>query len=154
VLRLTGVEEVETAVGADLGWTEWFEIDQGRVDSFAHATRDDEWIHVDVARASADPLLGGTIVHGFLTLGMLGFFIAQLIEIQGFAMGVNYGVDRVRFPARVATGESVRCHASISECEQITNGIRLRLQCTVEVSGSTKPCCVATVIAHYYDGIE
>jgi acyl dehydratase len=151
MLRLTGAQAVQNAVGADLGWTDWFEVDQSRVDSFAYATRDDEWIHVDVDRASAAPILGGTIVHGFLTLGMLGFFTPLLLDIRGFAIGYNYGVDHVRFPSPVRTGSQVRCGGRIAACETLSDGVRLSVQYTVETKDGGKPCCVATLIARFYN---
>jgi acyl dehydratase len=133
------------AVGADLGTTEWLEVDQQRIDAFAVATGDEQWIHVDPVRAAAGPF-GGTIAHGYLTLSFLAQFTAQLLEVHDVAMAINYGLDRVRFLQPVRSGSRVRASGSVTSAEAVGLGVRVGVKITVEIDGESKPALVADTI--------
>ncbi|QNE47101.1 MaoC family dehydratase [Glaciihabitans sp. INWT7] len=134
-----------TAVGAELGTTEWLEIDQHRIDGFAAATGDEQWIHVDPQRAAAGPF-GGTIAHGYLSLSLLAPFTAQLLEVGSVAMAINYGLDRVRFLQPVRSGSRLRARGSITSAEAVGLGVRVGVKMTVEIDGESKPALVADTI--------
>lgn len=134
--------ELPGLVGEPLGATDWIEIDQSRVDAFAENTEDRQWIHVDPARAATSPF-GGPIAHGFLSLSLLSHFLEQLLEVRGSEMLVNYGLDRVRFPAPVPVGSRLRGVGSIAAVTEVPGGHQLVLDITVEIEGATKPACVA-----------
>jgi acyl dehydratase len=142
-LDLTGQE------GTVLGPTEWLAIDQERVDGFARVTGDDQWIHVDVERASAGPF-GGTIAHGYLTLSLVNYFLPQLIEVRRVSMGVNVGSDRLRFLAPVRVGARIRGTGEIVKVEEVKGGIQSVVRVTVEIEGSDKPACTIDTISRYY----
>lgn len=142
---LSGLEEVERAVGAELGVGSWRRISQATVDAFADVTGDRQWIHVDVERAAAGPY-GGTIAHGYLTLSLLPALLTDAYELSGFAMKVNYGLDRVRFPAPVPVGSRVRARASLVSYEATPRGARIVIRATVEVEGREAPACVADTV--------
>jgi acyl dehydratase len=137
------------AVGTDLGHTDWLEITQDRVDRFADATGDHQWIHVDPARAAAESPYGGTIAHGYLTLALTNLFLPQLIEVHGISMGVNYGAAKLRFPAPVPVGSKVRGHGAITEAEEVSGGVQTTIVITVEVDGGTKPACVVESLSRW-----
>ena len=134
------------AVGHDLGTTDWFEIDQERINAFAIATGDEQWIHVDPERAAAGPF-GGTIAHGYLTLSLVPFFTAQLFEVRDVQMAINYGLDRVRFLQPVRSGSRIRASGSISSAEVAGRGVRVDVKITIEIDGEAKPALVAETIA-------
>ncbi len=134
------------AVGHDLGATHWFEIDQERINAFAIATGDEQWIHVDPERAAAGPF-GGTIAHGYLTLSLVPFFTAQLFDVRDVQMAINYGLDRVRFLQPVRSGSRVRASGSISSAEVAGRGVRIGVKITIEIDGEAKPALVADTIA-------
>jgi acyl dehydratase len=142
-------DELKAAVGEQLGYTGWLEVDQKRIDLFAEATGDHQWIHVDPERAKAGPF-GTTIAHGYLTLSLLPLFGPQLIGVEGVRMGVNYGTNKVRFPAPVPVGSRLRATARIANVEDVTGGVQLTLAFTVEREGGEKPVCVAESVARYY----
>ncbi len=133
------------AVGTDLGSTDWLQIDQERIDSFAVATGDEQWIHVDPDRAATGEF-GGTIAHGYLTLSLLAPFTAQLLNVDDVRMAINYGLDRVRFVQPVRSGSRVRASGSISSAESTGHGVRVGVKMTVEVDGESKPALVADTI--------
>ncbi|MBO9723857.1 MAG: MaoC family dehydratase [Novosphingobium sp.] len=137
------------AEGTQLGPTDWFAVDQDRVDRFAEVTGDDQWIHVDVERAKAGPF-GGTIVHGYLTLSLVNMFLPQMIEVRGFSAGVNVGMDRTRFLAPVLVGSRLRARGEIVAAEEIKGAIQSTVRVTVEVEGSDKPALVIDTISRYY----
>ncbi|MFC7219347.1 MaoC family dehydratase [Streptomyces polyrhachis] len=145
----TSAEELKAAVGEQLGWTDWVEIDQKRVDLFAEATGDHQWIHVDPERAAAGPF-GTTIAHGYLTLSLLPLFGPQLLAVEGARMGVNYGTNKVRFPAPVPVGSRLRATARISEAAEVPGGVQLAVAFTVEREGGEKPVCVAESVSRFY----
>ncbi|MFF4898815.1 MaoC family dehydratase [Streptomyces sp. NPDC001068] len=145
----TSPDELRTAVGEQLGHTDWVEIDQKRIDLFAEATGDHQWIHVDPERAAAGPF-GTTIAHGYLTLSLLPLFGPQLIEVEGVKMGVNYGTEKVRFPAPVPVGSRLRATATITGVTDVTGGVQVNVAFTVEREGGDKPVCVAESVSRYY----
>jgi acyl dehydratase len=138
------------AVGSALGASDWMTVTQERVNLFADATDDHQWIHVDPERAKSGPF-GAAIAHGYLTLSLVNKFLPQLLEVRGIAMGVNYGVDRVRFPAPVKVGARVRGTGELLEAEPQKDGsIQAKVRVTVEIEGGGKPACVAETISRYY----
>ncbi|MFJ5839332.1 MaoC family dehydratase [Streptomyces shenzhenensis] len=145
----TSPDELKAAVGEQLGYTDWLEVDQKRIDLFADATGDHQWIHVDPEKAAAGPF-GTTIAHGYLTLSLLPLFGPQLLRVEGATMGVNYGTDRVRFPAPVPVGSRLRATARITGAEDVTGGVQLTVAFTVEREGGDKPVCVAESVSRYY----
>ncbi|MEW2385918.1 MaoC family dehydratase [Micromonospora sp. NPDC047707] len=147
---ITGADGVRALVGTALGQSGWELITQDRVNRFADATGDNQWIHVDVARATRDSAFGGPIAHGYLTLSLIPLLLPQIVEIRGFTMGVNYGCEKVRFPAPVLVGSRVRATAVIDEVTDVTGGIQMRITATIEIEGNPKPACVATVLLRRY----
>src|SRR5438270_10247091 len=147
---LDGVDALQKATGTHLGYSDWLEITQDRIDGFADATGDHQWIHVDPVRAKDGPY-GTTIAHGYLTLALTNLFLPQVVEVQGFGMGINYGVDKVRFPAPVPVGSRVRGGVDLVSVEDIKGGVQTMMRITVEVEGSTKPACVVEAISRYLD---
>jgi acyl dehydratase len=147
---VNGLAELTALAGTDLGRTGWVEVTQPRVDMFADATDDHQWIHVDAARAAAGPF-GGTIAHGFLTLSMVIPLFSELLEVQGVSMGINYGLNRVRFPAPVPVGSKIRLAATLASAEPAgDNAVQVTANFTMEIDGGTKPACVAQGIYRYY----
>jgi len=126
----------------------WLTVDQARIDAFADATEDHQWIHVDPARAAAGPF-GTTIAHGFLTLSLLPLLASSLVEVGGAAMAMNYGLDRVRFLAPVAAGSRVRATTELTGAETVASGVRLASTVTVEIEGGQRPALVAQALALY-----
>lgn len=145
-----GVEGVQSLVGQHLGYSDWVEITQEQVNRFADATGDHQWIHVDPERAAKESPFGGPIAHGFLTLSLLPMLVPQIVEITGFAMGVNYGTDKVRFPAPVPVGSRVRAGATLDSATPIDGGVAMVVTATIEVEGADKPSLVATTISRRY----
>jgi len=137
------------AEGESLGTTDWVEVTQSAVNLFADATGDHQWIHVDPERAASGPF-GGTIAHGLFTLSLLPVFLHQLYEVEGISMAVNYGLDKVRFPAPVPVGSRVRATSRIDAVEKLENAAQGTLTTTIEVEGSERPACVVTSIVRYY----
>jgi acyl dehydratase len=146
---VTDIAGLKGQVGEHLGYTEWREIDQDRVNLFADATDDHQWIHVDPERSASGPF-GGTIAHGYLTLSLAAPLMSELIEVQGVSMGINYGLDRVRFPAPVPVGSRIRAGGEIAEVTDVPGGVQAKLVVTFEVEGGEKPACVAEVLVRYY----
>jgi acyl dehydratase len=141
---------VLAAVGMRLGPGPWTPITQDRIDKFADATDDHQWIHVDPARAKAGPF-GATIAHGYLTLSLMSKFLPQLVEIRGLKMGVNYGTDKVRFPSAVRAGARIRPSGEVVAAERTKDGgVQAVIRVTVEIEGEAKPACVADTISRYY----
>jgi acyl dehydratase len=152
VTTTTTMAEVSGLVGRELGTSEWFEVTQDRVDTFADATGDHQWIHVDVERAEAESPFGGPIAHGYLTLSLLVPLFAQVLVVTDTAMAVNYGLNKVRFPSPVPVGSRVRLTATLKDVEQVTGGLQLTLSAVVEREGSEKPACIAEPVYRYYGG--
>jgi len=124
-------------------------MDQSRIDTFADATEDHQWIHVDPQRAAAGPF-GTTVAHGFLTLSLVPYFAGQLRRIEGARMGINYGLDKVRFPAPVPAGARIRARSTLISCEPAGDAAHLVTRVTIEVEGGAKPACVADVVTRLY----
>jgi acyl dehydratase len=148
---LSGLDGLRAAEGRELGVTEWREITQADVDAFAAATGDHQWIHVDPERAAASPL-GGTIAHGLLTLSLAPAMTSSLLSFEGFAFALNYGYDRVRFPAPLPVGARVRMRATLASVKDIPGGAQITIVQTFEVEGGEKPVCVAESLARVYVG--
>jgi acyl dehydratase len=138
------------AVGKSLGSSEWLTIEQSRIDQFAEATGDHQWIHVDPERAKSGPF-GATIAHGYLTLSLVNAFLPEIVEVRGISMGVNYGADRLRFPAPVPVGSRVRGTGELVEAERTQDGgVQAKVRVTVEIDGGARPACVVDTISRYY----
>ncbi|RSO49109.1 dehydratase [Streptomyces sp. WAC 06725] len=142
------LDELRNAVGEDLGTSGWLEIDQKRIDLFADATGDHQWIHVDPERAAAGPF-GATIAHGYLTLALLPALVPQLLRVDNVKMGINYGVNKVRFPAPVPVGSRLRATARIADVTEVPGGVQLATAVTVEREGGDKPVCVAETLSRF-----
>ena len=144
-----GLDELRALAGTDLGHSAWMEITQGRVDTFADATDDHQWIHVDAEKAAAGPF-GQTIAHGYLTLALVIPLYGQLLEVRGISMGINYGLNKVRFPAPVPVGSKIRLAGRLAAVEDAGSGVQVTVDMTVEIDGGTKPACVAQAIYRYF----
>lgn len=139
--------ELKESVGKQLGVSEWLEIDQARIDTFADATGDHQWIHVDPERAK-DGAFGSTIAHGYLTLSLVNKFLPEIIDVRGISMGVNYGSDRLRFPAPVPVGARIRGSAELIKVEDVKgNAVQSTVRVTVEIEGSDRPACIIDTIS-------
>ena len=145
-----GIEGVQGLVGRHLGHSDWVEITQEQVQQFADATGDHQWIHVDVERAKAESPFGGPIAHGYLTLSLLVPLFAQVLVVTDTAMGVNYGLNKVRFPSPVPVGSRVRLTATLKDVEQVAGGLQLTFSAVIEREGSEKPACIAEPVYRYY----
>jgi acyl dehydratase len=143
-----GVEELRAAVGEDLGTSSWITVDQKRIDLFADATDDHQWIHVDPERAATGPF-GRTVAHGFLTVALLPAFGWDTFTVEGVSMTVNYGMNKVRFPAPVPVGSRVRGHSKLLDVTDVNGGVAATIGGTVEIEDSPKPACVAEVVLRY-----
>jgi acyl dehydratase len=141
-------DAVKAAVGTHLGYTDWMVVDQDRINRFADATGDHQWIHVDEEQAKAGPF-GATIAHGYLTLALTNLFLPQLITVEELSMGINYGVNKVRFPQPVRAGSRIRAGAEIAEAEEVAGGVQVIIRMTVELEGSDKPACVVDNVTRY-----
>jgi acyl dehydratase len=149
-ITVDGVEGIKSLVGRDLGKSDWIEITQEKVNTFADATGDHQWIHVDPERAKKESPFGGPIAHGYLTLSLTPLFLPQLMNFTGFSMGVNYGTEKVRFPSPVPVGSKLRAGAVVDEVTEIKGGVQMQVTLTFEVEGGTKPACVATIVVRQY----
>jgi acyl dehydratase len=148
----TTMAEVASLKGRELGSSDWHQITQEHVQLFAEATADHQWIHVDVERAKAESPFGGPIAHGYLTLSLLAVLSAQVLVVTDTVMGVNYGLNRVRFPAPVPVGSKVRLTASLKDVEEVAGGLQLTLSAVIEREGGDKPVCIAEPVYRYYGG--
>jgi acyl dehydratase len=142
----TTFEELSDAVGQELGASDWLEVTQERVDAFADATGDHQWIHVDVERAASGPF-GGTIAHGYLTLSLIPQLTPQIFVLDTPGAKLNYGVNKVRFPSPVPVGSRIRATATIAEVTDVPAGKQLVTRYTIETEGQDKPACVAETVA-------
>jgi acyl dehydratase len=148
---ITGIEELKQAEGETLGTSDWHEVTQDAIDSFAEVTGDHQWIHTDPRRA-ADTPFGGTIAHGYYTLALAPMLSEQILSLQGFAFGVNYGLNRVRFPSPLPVGGRVRLTARLASLEEAPGGAQMTLELTFEREGGDDPVCVAESLARLYVG--
>jgi acyl dehydratase len=149
ITTFDGIDQVRAAAGAHLGYSGYTEVTQERVDQFANATGDHQWIHVDVERARAESPFGGPIVHGYLTLAISNELLPQILEVRGVSLGVNYGVDRIRFPAPVPVGSRLRAGAELVDVSDVKGGIQTLVRITLEVEGGTKPVCIIDSLSRY-----
>jgi acyl dehydratase len=146
---ITGLDELRDAEGDDLGTSDWHEVTQDDVDKFADVTGDHQWIHVDPERARDTPF-GGTIAHGYYTLSLGPSLGEQIFALDGFAFAVNYGLNRVRFPAALPVGSRVRMHAKLAQVEDVPGGAQITTELTFELEDGDKPVCVAETLARVY----
>ena len=144
-----GIDEVRAAAGRHLGYSSWLDVDQERVNLFAEATGDHQWIHVDVERATAESPFGGPIAHGYLTLALTNLFLPEVVEVRNISLGVNRGTGRIRFPAPVPVGSRLRGGVELVSVDDIAGGIDTTMLITVEREGSDKPVCVVESLSRY-----
>jgi acyl dehydratase len=143
------IEAFQAMVGQHLGYSEYLTVTQEQVNLFADATGDHQWIHLDPERAKAGPF-GGPIAHGYLTLSLVTVLLAEIVQVRGVSMGVNYGANKVRFPAPVPVGSMIRAGASVATIDEVSGGIQVALDVTIEVKDAAKPSCVAQIVFRYY----
>lgn len=141
--------ELDAQSGKNLGATQWMTIEQDRIDGFADATDDHQWIHIDVEKAKDGPF-GATIAHGYLTLALVNKFLPDLITVTETSMGVNYGCEKVRFPSPVTSGARIRGAGNVISVEDVSNGKQVVVRVTVEIEGSDRPACVVDTISRFY----
>ena len=144
-----GIEAFKDLVGQHLGYSDWHVVDQAQVNLFADATGDHQWIHVDPEAAKNGPF-GGPNAHGYLTLSLAPVFLGEVVQVEGISMGVNYGCNKVRFPSPVKVGSKLRLGVAVAEVEDVTGGVQVVLDLTLETEGAAKPSCVAQVVYRYY----
>lgn len=144
-----GLDDLRAAVGTQIGSGDWMTVDQERIDTFADATGDHQWIHIDPERAQDGPF-GTTIAHGFLTLSLLSVLVKDVYSVEGVKMGVNYGLNKVRFTSPVAVGSKVRANVELVEVSDVTGGAQLTTKVTVEIEGSERPALVAEWLTRQY----
>jgi acyl dehydratase len=144
------LDELKARAGSHLGYSNWHTVTQEEINLFADATNDHQWIHVDPERAKAGPF-GTTIAHGYFTLSLAPGLLNEILVVDGPRFAVNYGLNRVRFPAPVPIGSKVRCGASLETVDDIEGGCQVTLQLTFEVQGAAKPSCVAEIVFRYYN---
>ena len=141
--------DLKSAEGQHLGYSDWLEIDQARIDKFADATGDHQWIHVDPERAKKGPF-GACIAHGYLTQSLVNMFLPQIVVVKEISMGVNYGADRLRFPAPVPVGSRIRAGGELMKVEDVKGGVQTTVRVTVEIEGGDRPGCVIDTISRFY----
>lgn len=141
--------ELLQAEGKQLGTSDWLTVDQDRINLFADATGDHQWIHVDPEKAKTGPF-GATIAHGYLSLSLVNLFLPQIVDVQGISMGVNYGCDKVRFPSPAKVGSRLRGVGELVKAEEVKGGIQAVIRVTVEIEGSDRPACVVDTISRYF----
>ncbi len=141
-------DDLLPAIGQDLGASEWIEIDQARINLFADATGDHQWIHVDPEQAAGGPF-GATIAHGYLTLALTNQFLPEIVRVDGISMGINYGVNKVRFPQPVVVGSRVRASAVLTSADEIDGGVQAVITIVVEIEGAQKPACIVESVSRF-----
>jgi len=144
-----GLDELRAAKGTHLGVSDWFTVDQEQINTFADATHDHQWIHVDTERAASGPF-GKTIAHGFLTLSLLPVMVKQVFTVEGTRMGINYGLNKVRFTAPVPVGSRVRANVELVDVTDVSGGVQLTTKVTVELEGSERPALIAEWLTRQY----
>ena len=142
-------EELRVAPGREAGPTDWITVEQSRIDAFAAATDDHQWFHVDPVRAAAGPF-GSTIAHGYLTLSLVNLFLPDLVRVENAKMGVNYGTEKVRFPAAVKVDARIRGRAQVLEATDVPGGVQIVVRVAIEIEGGDRPACVADTISRFY----
>ena len=146
---IDGIDGLKSSVGQHLGHSDWHEVTQEQVNQFADATGDHQWIHVDPERAKDGPF-GRTIAHGYLTISLAPLFMKDILQVKGMAMGLNYGINKLRFPSPVPVGSKLRAGAQVASVEDVTGGVQVTLDLTFEIDGQEKPACVAQCVYRYY----
>ncbi len=149
-ITINSLDELKQWVGKEVAVSNWLQVDQDRIDRFADATGDHQWIHVDPARAKAESPFGATIAHGYLTLSLIPHMMMETLAIEGGRMSINYGVNRVRFASPVRSGDRIRTRFTLAALEDIPGGVQLTWHALVEIEGQHKPACVAEMIARRY----
>ena len=147
---IKGIEELKQLAGQELGSGDWHEVTQEQINQFAEATGDHQWIHTDVERAKKGPF-GGPIAHGYFTLPIIPVLLRDVMSVEGMRMGINYGLNKLRFPAPVPIGSKIRANVKCASVEEVSGGLQGTFDVTVEVDGQDKPGCVAQVIYRYYN---
>ena len=147
--KIDGISGLKAKVGDHFGYSDWHEVTQEQVNLFADATGDHQWIHVDVERAKAGPF-GGPIAHGYLTLSLTPLVLDEIVKVSGVSMGINYGLNKLRFPSPVPVGSKVRAGAVLASCEDVSGGVQVTWNLTYEVEGGSKPVCVAEILFRYH----
>jgi acyl dehydratase len=150
-VTLNGRQELEAKVGQEVATSDWLEITQDKVDAFADATGDHQWIHVDPERAAKSPF-GGTIAHGYFTLSLGAGLLQDMLRVEGFAAGLNYGLEKVRFPSPMPVGQRLRMRLMIDAVDEVPGGVALTSTLTFERENGDKPVCVAQTITRFVDG--
>ena len=148
--HFAGIADMKEKVGTHLGYSDWLTVTQQQVDLFADATGDHQWIHVDPERAKKESPFGGAIAHGYLTLSLAPVLLSQVYSVSGTSMGLNYGLNRVRFPSPVPVGSRLRLGATLQALEEIPGGAQVVVAMTFEVEGQEKPACVAEAVYRFY----
>ncbi|HEX8208294.1 MAG TPA: MaoC family dehydratase [Solirubrobacteraceae bacterium] len=151
MLTVNGIDELKSKVGDELGVSEWHEVTQDKIDAFAEVTGDDQWIHIDPERAKETPF-GGTIAHGYYTLSLAPRFSYDLFKLEGVAFGLNYGLNKVRFPAPMPVGDKVRMRMELQSVDDIPGGAQITMKLTFERANGDKPVCVAESLSRVYSG--
>jgi len=146
---IEGIDGLKVRVGEHLGYSDWRTVTQEQINLFAEATGDFQWIHVDIERANAGPF-GGPIAHGYLTLSLLPTMLHEIWDVSGTAMGINYGLNKLRYPAPVPVGSKLRAGVTLAGVEDVAGGAQATLAVTFEIEGGAKPVCVAEVLFRYY----
>jgi acyl dehydratase len=150
-VTVVGLADLGTLVGQQVATSDWFEVTQGRIDAFADATGDRQWIHVDVERARTETPFGTTIAHGFLTLSLVSALMRDAVTVDGPRMTLNYGLNRVRFVSPVPAGSRIRARVVLGRCDDVGDSVQATWNVTIEREGGEKPCVVAEWIVRYYD---
>ncbi|MFD8232217.1 MaoC family dehydratase [Streptomyces sp. NPDC059696] len=148
-LTVNGLDELKKLAGSDLGTSDWIEVTQERIDTFADATGDHQWIHVDPERAEQGPF-GAPIAHGYLTLSLFIPLFTELLDVQGVTTKVNYGLNKVRFPAPVKAGSRIRLTARLAEAEEVPGGVQITVEGAIEIEGAAKPAAVLQSLSRFY----
>ncbi|MFI0716030.1 MaoC family dehydratase [Streptomyces inhibens] len=148
-ITVNGLDELKKLAGSDLGTSEWIDITQERINTFADATGDHQWIHVDPERAQEGPF-GAPIAHGYLTLSLFIPLFTELLDVQGVTTKVNYGLNKVRFPSPVKVGSRIRLVGKLAEAEDVPGGVQITVDGTIEIEGGTKPAAVLQSLSRFY----
>jgi acyl dehydratase len=148
-VTVNGIDELKKLAGSDLGTSEWIEVTQERINTFADATGDHQWIHVDPQKAAEGPF-GAPIAHGYLTLSLFIPLFTELLDVQGVTTKVNYGLNKVRFPSPVKVGSRIRLVGRLSEVEEVPGGVQITVDGTIEIEGGAKPAAVLQSLSRFY----
>jgi len=149
-LTVTGVDGLKGLVGQHIGYSDWHEVTQEQVNTFADATGDHQWIHVDRERIARESPFGKPVAHGYFTVSLIAGIFFDLVEVKNFSMVINYGLNKVRFPAPLKEGQRYRLNVKLGEASEIPNGVEGMIDATIEVEGERKPACVAQLVFRFY----